>query len=122
MPIFTSIGLALGATVAASAGAGLGAFAVGVAATGLAGAAIGTSMSSKAKATTQAKNAANDANVANQAAIKTVKDAQVNASNDAAAKISQVQSRIRRSSQSIYTSPLGISAKADITRKKLLGE
>ena len=55
MPVFTSIGLALGSTVAASA-AGIGAFGVGVAATGAA-AALGAQQYSAAKSRTAAGKA-----------------------------------------------------------------
>jgi hypothetical protein len=65
MPIFTSIGLALGATIAASAGAGLGAFAVGVAAVSITAGLVAASVySSQAQATATKKSI--DAMNANQ--------------------------------------------------------
>lgn len=65
------------------------------------------------------KNAANDAAAQNAAAIQSAKDAQDNAGTKAAAAVRQ---RVSGASQTVYTSPLGLSGDASVVRKTLLGE
>lgn len=109
MPLFTSIGIALGATAAASA-AGIGAFGVGVAATGLAASAIGSSVYSATQANRKPSMPAMPQALAIGAA-------------ETFAKSAARQKSISASrSQSVFTSPLGIGGEADLTRKTLLGQ
>ena len=115
MPLFTSIGLALGATVAASAGAGIGAFGVGVIAAAITGAGVAASSAASA-------HSANIAGKKSQNQLRlpqtpTVANAELQAKNTAREKI-KAASR----SQSVYTSPLGLTEEAGIARKTLLGE
>ena len=120
MPVFTTIGLALGATVAASA-AGIGAFGVGVAASALAAGAYGMSRSNESKANKSYKAATHEADVRNQAAIAEVSQSQSAASSQAQASIRAKKSAMARS-QTVFTNPLGIADQATTAKKSLLGE
>lgn len=75
------------------------------------------------KAASAAKNAQQDLEQKNNKAIQDVKDAQANASNQAAASI-QAKQRARGGSQSVFTSPLGLSTadSASLAQKTLLGQ
>lgn len=65
-----------------------------------------------------AKGAAEQAQRDNDAAIAKVKAAQATASNRASGAIAR---RKRNTSQSIFTSPLGLSTQAETAKKALLG-
>lgn len=82
-------------------------------------AATGYMAAQNKKVQKSANNAANDAQIANQAAIQNVKDAQGNASAQAA---STIAARRRTQSQTVYTSPLGVTEQASVAKKSLLGE
>lgn len=67
----------------------------------------------------QAKKAASDASAQNTAAIQNVKDAQANASNQAQAILKK---RAISATQTVYSSPLGISGQASTSKKMLTGQ
>lgn len=108
IPFAASVGAALGTS------AGIGGAVVAGTALKVGMDIVGANKQAKAS-----KNAANDASVVNTAAIQTVKDAQGSASNNAQATI---LARKRTASQSVYTSPLGLSDTASTAKKSLLGQ
>ena len=113
MGIFTSIGLAVGATAAS-------AFAVGVGTTAIvAGAAVGYGMYSSDQQM-KARKAAASAKEKAQMPKGPVKPEQKDS-----AKIAQAQATDKRRAmarnQSVKTSPLGLKDEAKIARKKVLG-
>ena len=120
MPVFTSIGLALGSTVAASA-TGIGAFGVGVAAVGAAGAAVGYSQYSASQGRKDIKSAKHDADVANQQAIAESVALKKTSASQAKESILSKQRAISRN-KTTYTSPLGLGEEAKTVKKTLLGQ
>lgn len=94
---------------------GFVATAIALAGAASAGASIYSS-NQQAKASKQASEAAAQQN---SAAIQAVKDGQNNASTNAAATIKK---RVSSASQTVYTSPLGLSGEASTVRKTLLGQ
>lgn len=133
MPVFTSIGLALGATIAASAGAGMGAFGVGVAVASLAAAgiatAVGTSMySAETEASQQKKLIGAQEEQQNKAIAfqeKQVADAEVKIAGAEKLATAQAATTLKKKraamTSSILTSPLGITTEANTGMAKLLG-
>ena len=120
MPVFTSIGLALGSTVAASA-AGIGAFGVGVATSAMAAGVYGMSRASQHKASVAGKQARHDADVANRQAI--AESAALKAKSASQAKESLLdRQRAMARNKSVFTTSLGITAQANTAKKLLLGE
>lgn len=91
-------------------------------ATGTAAAAVAMPVVQAKEQTKSLKSAMNQATEQNQAAIQEVKDAQANASNQATAAIETRRRRAQSGSQTIFTSPLGISGSAAVARKTLLGQ
>lgn len=67
----------------------------------------------------QAKNAAQAAEQQNAATIAAFKDSQATASTNAQ---TAVRRRAKAASQTVFTSPLGLSTQADVSRKTLLGQ
>ena len=116
MAALVAIGGALGAPTAA---AGL----VGGLAVAGTGAAIGMSANQSARAATAAQNQSRDAAKAaaenNAATLQAFKDSKNTASTNA---VNAVRRRTIAASQSVFTSPLGITTEADTTRKTLLGQ
>lgn len=109
MALFTALGMALGATTAASA-AGIGAFGVGVAAATAGAAAIGSGVYSATQANKK---------VSVPALPKTPS---VTASAaQAQAETKRLRSAMSRS-ETVFTSPLGIGGQAEVARKSLLGQ
>ena len=86
----------------------------------VAGAGIAVSSSQASKPAKSIKNAANDAQKANDKAIAEAKLAQDTAGSQAQAQIDARRKRMS-SNQTIYTSPLGIQDQAAIAKKTLLG-
>ena len=124
MPVFTAIGVALGATVAASAGAGIGAFGVGLAATALGAAAIGTSMNQSARQAAgqadQARQAKERSERIEREKLKAEADIKL-ADQKAADKASDAARRIKgRTTKTILTSARG-ATDAEVAKKTLLG-
>lgn len=66
-----------------------------------------------------ANKAADEAKKANDAAIQNVKDAQAGASNQAQKAL---KARSSAGTQTVFTSPLGITQQANTSRKVLLGQ
>jgi len=120
MPVFTSIGLALGSTVAASA-AGVGAFGVGVAAVGAAGAAVGYSQYSASQGRQATKSAKHDADVANQQAIAESSALKAKSASQAKESILSRQRAMARN-KTTFTSPLGLKDEAATITKTLTGQ
>ena len=81
-------------------------------------AATASSISSGQQQAKASKQAAADAQAQNAAAIQSVKDAQSSASTKASDSIKR---RVASASQSIYTSPLGLTGQAETSKKVLLG-
>lgn len=77
------------------------------------------SIYSAVKTSKENKKAEAAVTAANDAEIKKVKDAQQQADDNAAAAIDK---RKRAMSQTVFTSPLGISDQASVSRKTLLGQ
>lgn len=92
---------------------------IGLTVGGVAGALIGNQLDTMHKAKSDAKNAAQAAQQQNAAALQTVKDAQAGASANAVASVARRRSAV---TQTQFTSPLGLSTQADVTKKILLGE
>lgn len=111
MPVFTSIGLAVGASAASAAAVGVGVTA-GVAA-------VGTSISSSIKQGNAAKRAANNVKQTNAKAVNDLKSSQADASGNAARA---VLAKRRARTQTTHTSPLGLTTEASVVRKTLTGE
>ncbi len=88
---------------------------------GLAVAAIGSSVYNTQKQATASKKAADNVSAMNAKAIADAKAAESNAAEQAANAINEKR-RSRARSQSIFTSPLGLTTQAATTRKMLLGE
>ena len=84
-------------------------------------ASVGTSMYSSNKATKASNNAARDASAANAKAIADAKAAKDTAASQAAGALTQRKRSIARS-QSVFTSPLGVTDQASTIRKTLLGQ
>ena len=80
-----------------------------------------TAISANKQVKEQKKEAANITQQ-NAAAIQSVKDAQVNAPIKAQDTLNIKRRAISGSSQSIFTSPLGLSGQASIAKKTLLGQ
>lgn len=68
-----------------------------------------------------AKNAAADADAKQKAALKQLQDEQASASSQAQAAIQARRARIA-SSNTIFTSPLGLAGTAQVARKTLTGQ
>ncbi len=80
----------------------------------------GNDAKNAAQANTQATNAAiAEKQTADAAAAQGLKDAQATASTQAQARL---KAKTSGASQSVYTSPLGISGTADTAKKLLLGQ
>lgn len=82
-------------------------------------ASAGATIYSGQRAATASEKASKAAQAQNAAAIQSVKDAQSSASSNAADSIKR---RSQSMSQTIYTSPLGLSNQATTARKVLLGQ
>lgn len=121
MAFIPAIGAAILGTTGTAAATGFAATAVGAAAVGTTAYMGYQALTGPAKQAKAANKAAEEASRQNAAAIQGVKDAQSNASNAAQAQL-QARARARSGSQTVYTSPLGISGQADTAKKKLLGE
>jgi len=89
---------------------------------------VGSAIESTAKgitgqtATKAMKEAAESADIRAKQAAKEMADAQSSAASQAQEAINERRRRAISGSQSIYTSPLGISGTANISRKYLLGQ
>lgn len=113
LPFAATVGAALGgsATLGGLAIAGAGATAAGTISSGV-------QASKQAKS---ANSAANDALLKNAAAVQSVKDAQTNASTQAQSAL-DTRRRSMAGSQTIFTSPLGLTQQATTAKKTLLGQ
>ena len=122
MPVFTSIGLALGATVAASAGAGIGAFGVGVAVASLAAAGIATSIGTSMYGAAQEKSQQKKL-IEYQEGQVAAAEAKVAGAEKLAAENAVTTLKKKRLAQTntILTSPLGLSEEANLGLPSLLG-
>jgi len=111
MPLFTAIGTAIGFGAATAAAGGLTAFGAGAVVAGIGTAAIGStaySMSQSGKQKTSAPVLPQSPSIASAEAQ--AKDA------------TRARLKAASRSQSIFTSPLGISGEAEIAQKTLLGQ
>jgi hypothetical protein len=120
LPFAATIGSMIGATGTAAAVATAGGMAI--AGTAAATAAVGTSLYGSSAQKTASKKAADAAQQQNAAAVQSVKDAQGSASTTAQSTLADVTKRVRQSSQTIFTSPLGIGGQASTAKKVLLGQ
>ena len=122
MPVFTSIGLALGATVAASAGAGIGAFGVGVAVASLAAAGIATSVGTSMYSASQEAKQQEELLQAQEDAV-TAAENKADAAKSLATQEANNKLKKQRLAQTntILTSPLGVSDEANVGLVSLLG-
>jgi len=120
MPLFTSIGVGLGASAVVAAGATVSAAtAVGIGATALAAGAVGYSMYSsdaQMKAGKRAATAMEQANMPMLPGVPKIKDATAIA-NKQATQHRQAMAR----SKSVKSNPLGLASEAKTIRKTLLG-
>ena len=114
MPLFTSLGIALGASASA-------AFATGVTAAAIGGAVIGSSAYSITQASKGSKQPDIQMPTSPAASGAASVVSPVKAAETAQAAITQKKKAMSRS-KSIYTSPLGIGEDASIARKTLLGQ
>lgn len=119
IPFAATVGAAIGATGSAAAIATAGGMAIagGVATA----AAIGTTV-----ANTQAQAKASKQAASQQQAQTNTSIADLNQAKDAASTVAQAslatKQRLRAGSQTIFTSPLGISGQATTAKKTLLGQ
>lgn len=81
--------------------------------------ATGASVYQGQKQATASKKAAEAANSANNEAIAKVQAAQKTSSEQA---VNTIKRRTASMSETIYTSPLGLTGQADVSRKTLLGQ
>lgn len=129
MPVFTSIGVALGATVAASAGAGIGAFGVGVLATAAAAGGIAASGIGSRGQQVAARNANQDQLKAQEKLLAEAKGKAVSEESTATQTAARAKQRSlaqaagaqgRRST--IKTSAIGVPGPSAGNIKQLIGE
>jgi len=108
VPFAATVGTALGTSAAVG-----GAVVAGTVAK------VGMDIAAGQQAKKAAKKASQDVSTQNAAAIQNLKDSQANASTQAQAAI---DARRRAASQTIFTSPLGVTQQASVAKKQLLGQ